>query len=220
MEEARSGVASLPRLRPERPRPLLGPRGHHDSEGWRSCFLGSSRGTAMFHWRSNPESRGHGSAAAPLSRDSLPRFPSWKPPRSLALHGEQGRDGTGRDLGWDLGWDGPALGPLSPFVPALSKHSLRRWHLPGTRLSPSHPSPPLPAIPAPCPLRGGEPGYPAAPGLISPAGGSAGVRHTNFPRPPARGHLCLFSRRGHPPPPCCHNIPMATAAISSMPELQ
>lgn len=107
MEEARSGVASLPRLRPERPRPLLGPRGHHDSEGWRSCFLGSSRETAMFHWRSNPESRGHGSAAAPLSRDSLPRFPSWKPPRSLALHGEQGRDWTGFGMGFGMGRSGP-----------------------------------------------------------------------------------------------------------------
>lgn len=106
----RSGAVSLPRLRPGvSPVRCCGRGNTHDREGWQSCSLGtqgrsSGDSDALFPWtpRSEPRlslclSRGHGSAAAPLSRlsrDSPPLSQAGNHP--AARRGGMGCDGMGR----------------------------------------------------------------------------------------------------------------------------
>lgn len=192
MEEARSGLVPPARSVPGA---QLGP-GERPRQGRVVVLLPEApwaARTGLCYWRQREESR----LPLRLSRGhgsavaAVPG-PAARFPGWKPPHIPR-RDGMGRaGAAFCAGAEQTQLPPVAPTE--------------GTRLSPSHPSP----APGRAPLGGGDTGNPAAPGLVS-----APVSGTRT----STSHLCLFSRGGHPPP-CCHNIPMATAAITPMPEQQ
>ncbi|CAN8217256.1 unnamed protein product, partial [Coccothraustes coccothraustes] len=96
-----------------------------------------------------------------------------------------------------MGWDGPGR----PFVPALSKHSCRRWHR--RRERGSHRPTPRPRS-RPCllraPLGGGDTRYPAAPGPSSSAGARRRCQAHELPTSPGEGTpLPLLTVPASPP---------------------
>lgn len=194
MEEARSGLVPPARSVPGA---RLGP-GEHPRQGRVVVLLPEEPWAAragVCYWRPREESR-LPAPSFPRPRERCRGCPGTRRPfprLETAPHPEKGWDGMGRaGPAFCAGAEQTQLPPVAPTE--------------GTRLSPSHPSP----APGRAPLGGGDTGNPAAPGLVS-----APVSGTRT----STSHLCLFSRGGHPPP-CCHNIPMATAAITPMPEQQ
>lgn len=140
--------------------------------------------------------------------------------------GEKGRAShPGRD---GLAPGAPHRGGAA-FVPALGKHSCRRARggIAGVTAAFTRPA----ALPsAPLPDSSLSPAVGVSPrisrdgfmvGAQRRARSSQGtcVKHRNFPRPPDEGTPLppLIMRA---PPLCCHNVPMATAAITSVPEQQ
>lgn len=198
----------------------------------RACFAEGRAPSPPPHPRAGS---GPGPLPPPPSRDLTPRFPvlEKRPAARRCLGGK----GPGRPRRPPV----PLTGAGRPLCrcrrPAGAEQTQlrpgRRWHRSGgregesgfysSRRPPLAPPPRLSDIsPALYPgislSRGGCTGGSAAPGR----GGSQGtrVRDTELPTSSRRGDTPLPPLILRASPLCCHNIPMATAAITSLPEQQ